>query len=107
MSDWQDSKTQLSTGSLTAFGISICTRHSVVTELAEMLNFCVAVAKAGLESHVESLFYDSNSCSCTFELKPHVERLDEIDLQLREIARDTIGQFEWHGTVEHGTPLAD
>lgn len=104
MNKWIDSKSQISEGSMTAFGISICTRHFKANEMAEMLMFCHQVAMAGLETSVAEVFYDSNACICSFELN-NVEPYSELDHQLLMIARNTLGQFEWNGTVEHGAPL--
>lgn len=92
---------------MTANGIYISTRHGRATKLAEMLNFCVLAAKQGLNSKVISLFYDTNSCSCSFELDPSVEEYDEVDTTLLAVARQTICQFEWSGIVNHGAPLYD
>ena len=102
-----DSKNSVTEGSMTACGINICTRHGKANELAEMLNFCVAASRANLESKVVSLFYDSNSCSCSFELASAVDPYDDDGKAILEIARQTIAQFEWDGLVEHGAPLDD
>jgi hypothetical protein len=90
---------------MTVFGIAVTTLHGKAYELAEMINFCVAVAGAGLERRVENVFYDSNDCCCRFELCPSVESFDEVDTVLRKIARQTISQFEWNGTIDHGHGL--
>lgn len=104
MSKWNDSKSQLSEGSLTAFGIPVSTRHSKAYEMAEMLNFCRKAAEAGLEDSVSSIFYDSGACLCQFELKD-VEPFGGLDQALLAIAEQTIGQFEWNGTIYHGITL--
>ncbi|MEE1881490.1 hypothetical protein V0R55_15085 [Pseudomonas soli] len=96
---------EVSVDSLKAFGILIDTRHGKATELAEMLNFCVAIAKKGLQNRVTSLFYDSNSCCCTFELCPSVEEFDGVAMEIRNTALATIGQFEWFGVINHGAPI--
>ncbi|MCG8291921.1 hypothetical protein [Pseudomonas entomophila] len=98
-------ESSVSVDSLTAHGIEICTRHGKAYELAEMLNFCIAVAKKGLQNRVSSLFYDSNSCCCYFELCPSVEEFDDVAEELMNSALETIGQFEWFGIVKHGAPL--
>ena len=96
---------EVSVDSLKAFGILIDTRHGKAAELAEMLNFCVAIAKKGLQSRVTSLFYDSNSCCCTFELCPSIEESDAVATEIRTVALSTIGQFEWFGVINHGAPI--
>lgn len=104
MADYYENNA-VSESSMTANGISICTRHGRATELAEMLNFCVLAARQGLNDKVTSLFYDTNSCCCSFELDPSVDQYGDVDAALLNIAKQTIGQFEWHGVVNHGAPL--
>ncbi|ROM84907.1 hypothetical protein BK652_10030 [Pseudomonas brassicacearum] len=96
---------EVSVGSMIVHGIEICTRHGKAYELAEMINFCVAAAGAGLERRVKSVFYDSNSCCCTFELAESIGPYDDVDETLRELALNTISQFEWNSTIEHGQGL--
>jgi len=67
-----------------------------------MLNFCVMAAKRGLNKKVISLFYDTNSCCCSFELDASVKECDDVDRALLDIAEQTIGQFEWRGFIRHG-----
>ncbi len=98
---------EVSVGSMTAHGIHIDTRLGKANELAEMLSFCVAIAKIGLQQRITSLFYDSNSCCCTFELCPSVDQFDDVAEEIEQVALSTIGQFEWFGVVRHGAPLAD
>jgi hypothetical protein len=98
-------ESNVSVDSLNAYGINISTRHGKAYELAEMLNFCVAIAKKELQSRVVSLFYDSNSCCCNFELCPSVEQFDEVADEILNTALETIGQFEWFGIIEHGAPM--
>lgn len=96
---------EVSEDSLKAFGISISTRHGKAYELAEMLNFCVAIQAEGLHKKVISLFYDSNSCCCNFELCPSVERYDDDYQAILGVGKKTISQFEWNGSVVHGAPM--
>jgi hypothetical protein len=96
---------EVSVDSMTAHGIDISTRHGKANELAEMLSFCVAIAKTGLQNRVMSLFYDSNSCCCTFELCPSIEQFDDVADEIEQVALKTIGQFEWFGIIRHGTPI--
>ena len=106
MADYYENNA-VSESAMTVNGISICTRHGRATELAEMLNFCVMAARRGLNNKVISLFYDTNSCSCSFELDASINEYDDVDTALLDIAVQTIGQFEWHGYVHHGAPLED
>ena len=105
MADYYENNA-VSETAMTVNGISVCTRHGRATELAEMLNFCVLAAKKGLNDKVISLFYDTNSCCCSFELHPSVSEYGDVDSALLAIAERTIGQFEWHGVVNHGAPLS-
>lgn len=91
---------QLDTGTLSAFGIYLQTRHNKAQELIEMLQFAQASARANLHQRVESVFYDSNACLCQFTFRPELNA-DEED-QFFQIAMKTISQFEWDGAVFHG-----
>jgi hypothetical protein len=93
---------EVSVESLEAFGISITTRHGRAYELAEMLDFCISIANKGLQDQVTSVFYDSKSCCCNFELPSSVERYSLIEENILATARETISQFDWYGTIEHG-----
>jgi hypothetical protein len=96
---------EVSEGTLKVFGMTITTRHGKAYELAEMLNFCVELERADLLGLVISLFYDSNSCCCTFELNPLVDVYDDNWSSILQVAKKTISQFEWNGSVVHGAPL--
>ncbi len=104
MSNWFDSKNQLSVGSLTAFGISISSRYSRATEMIEMLQFCQGLAVEGLEGAVGEVFYDSKSDICNFVLN-FDDRYSDLEKAILEVAKKTVSQFEWHGVVKHGTSL--
>ena len=58
---------QLSTCSLTAFGIELTTRYSKCGEMIDMLQFAQLAAQAGAASLVKALFYDSKAAVCSFE----------------------------------------
>jgi hypothetical protein len=85
--------------------IEISSRHDIESEITEMENFVAAAKQRSLAPYVCSLFYDSNSCCCNFELVDEVESYDPIAKELLEIALETIGQFEWFGQIQHGRPL--
>ena len=87
--------------------IDFVSRHSVESELREMENFVLMAREERLAPYVVSLFYDSNSCCCSFELADGVDEYGEIAAAIRDVARETIGQFEWFGTVDHGKPLEE
>jgi len=84
--------------------IEFVSRHNVESELREMEDFVQLAREERLAPYVVSLFYDSNSCCCSFELANGVDEYGEIAAAIRDVARETIGQFEWFGTVDHGKP---
>lgn len=85
-------------------GISICSRRNVESQTDEMINFCELAHEKGLSHLVESLLYCSNSDCCSFQFITTLERYSEDAMKLRQIAHETIGQFEWFGMVDHGRP---
>ncbi|ARV18576.1 hypothetical protein AEP_01632 [Curvibacter sp. AEP1-3] len=96
---------QVSPGTAVALGISLSTRHDKAGELVEMLNFATMVAQMGYEDLVTSVFYDSNSCTCNFELADGLTHADQGALAILHCAKQTITQFEWDGEIFHGAPL--
>ena len=84
------------------YGINITSRHDHDGEMKQMINFVEAAHQRSLTPYVRSLFYDSNSCCCNFELADEVEQYGPIANELLEIALETIGQFEWFGQIQHG-----
>jgi hypothetical protein len=87
------------------YGINVTSRHDHEAEMKEMVNFVESAHQQSLAPYVRSLFYDSNSCCCYFELADEVEPYGPIANELLEIALETIGQFEWFGKVQHGRNL--
>ncbi len=87
--------------------ISISSRGGHKSEYQEMENFVDIAHKTSLAPYVKSLFYDTNSCCCSFELADGVDQYSPIADELLAVAKATIGQFDWFGTVEHGTPLTE
>jgi len=88
-----------------AYGIEISSRDNRESQIQEMANFAEASYERSLASYVKSLFYDSKSNCCSFEFIQGVDQYGPIAGELLEIARETIGQFEWFGVIEHGVPL--
>lgn len=83
-------------------GISICSRRNKEDQIIEMVNFCEMAYDNDLSHLVESLLYCSNSDTCSFEFSNHFNRHGEDAHTLRAVARETITQFDWLGTIDHG-----
>lgn len=98
---------QIDTPAMLAFGISIITRHAKARQMAELLLFAEAAARAGLNHWVKEAFYDSNSDCCSFTLAKGLQEFGPEDTGLLQAARQTISQFEWRGTVHHGPGAPD
>lgn len=90
-----------------AYRIAISSRYEREGEIKEMVNFAEAANQQSLAPYVHSLFYDSNSCCCYFDLADKVEPYGFIANELLEIALETIAQFEWFGQIQHGKPLRE
>jgi hypothetical protein len=86
------------------YGIKICSRRQVESQIREMVNFCELAQKKGLSHFVTSMLYCSNSDCCSFEFSDEVEQYGGIANEIRQVARETIGQFDWFGSVDHGKP---
>lgn len=103
MTDWFDEKaSQVDVGSVTAFGIPLTSRYSKARELAEMLSFANLATSRDIAHHLKEVFYDSNSCCCSFKFKGRLNLGDTAERELLATAEETISQFEWFGTVYHG-----
>lgn len=61
-------------------------RHDLDYETKEMANFFEVAKNRFFAPYVRSLFYDSNSCCCNFELADDVKEFSPIAEQLLEIA---------------------
>jgi hypothetical protein len=90
---------QVAPGSLTAFGIQLCSRYAKAEEIVELLRFAEEATKACVAPYVKSVFYDSNSRCCSFELDNAVEFGSDIERELRIVGNRTLSQFDWFGTV--------
>ena len=98
---------QVSVHSLTAFGISITSRYAKARELAELLAFAEHSARFGVHKLVKEAFYDSKACLCTFEFTSEIGEYSTEAMLILEAARETVGQFDWFGYIEHGGPSRD
>lgn len=105
MSYFDEKSHQLGAGDCKAFGIQLVTRYAKAIEMAEMLNFARLVAQQRLHPFVEEVFYDSNACCCTFTLVPSLDPYSDAGEKIRQCALNSISQFDWNGTVHHGSGL--
>jgi hypothetical protein len=90
-----------------AFGIVIDSRYAQASELIELIKFAEAAARRKVSHYIKRAFYDSNANMCWFELDPSVQEGDAVATAILEAATESIGQFDWFGTVQHGGELAE
>jgi hypothetical protein len=107
MNPWSEEKVrQLDTGSMTAFGIRITSRHANAQEMIELIGFARAAAHANVNMFVAEAFYDSGSCCCSFKLSPALESAgDGAKEALRSAALETLSQFDLFDCIHHGRPM--
>ena len=87
--------------------IIMVSRHGNEVEEQEMQQFSAIAKEAGLDAFVRELFYDSNSCCCKFQFSGDLQISDEITHDLYLIASNTLSQFEWFDSIEHGCFMPD
>lgn len=104
---FEEKSQQVSPNSFTAFGIEISSRYGKANEIIEMINFSRLAAQRDVAHYVKSMFYDSKANICTFELVDSVKVFDPVATSLKQAAFETVSQFDWFDSVEHGTPLDD
>ena len=75
--------------------------------MVEMINFAKLSAMGELHTLVKEVFYDSKACLCTIELFDEGQWSSPQGRALLECAKQSIGQFQWNGTIGHGIHLLD
>lgn len=105
--DWFTEKPyQVDICSFRAFGIEIMSRHGKASELVEMLRFCEAVAKVGLNEFIENCFYDGNADLCRIILEDQEDEEGcpgrQFKPEIIYLAEEYITQFEVDGHIGHG-----
>lgn len=93
--------------SVSDHSIFIESRHDKANELAELNSFVDAAIEAELDMFVATAFYDSNSCCCSFTFRMGLRENEEAAQELLSLAKETISQFEWFGTIYHGNGFGD
>ncbi|MBA2672621.1 hypothetical protein [Ramlibacter sp.] len=109
MNPWSEEKVrQLDTGSMTAFGIRITSRHAYAQEMIELIGFAREACRANVNMYVTEAFYDSGSSCCNFTFSAALDSAGESARQaVLAAARETISQFDWFGAIQHGRPLLE
>ncbi|KXS51989.1 MAG: hypothetical protein AWU57_3632 [Marinobacter sp. T13-3] len=69
--------------------------------LVEMLEFTEQAALKNVAHYIQSAFYDSKACICSFELDSSIKEGDSVCQEIEDAARSTISQFELFGIVGH------
>jgi hypothetical protein len=92
------------TDTLAVHGISITSRSNIPREIAEMTKFCELLAQRGLAGHVERIYYDSKANLCSFKFSENLTEDNPASLEIKDVALETIGQFDWFGGAEQGKP---
>lgn len=90
---WSEKGSQVEPGALVAFGIPLQSRYGKAHEIMEMLAFAQLSAQAGVAGYVESVFYDSQSCCCTVQVKPGAERRPDVIELIGDCGDRTLCQF--------------
>lgn len=104
---FEEKSHQVTPGSLLAFGVDISSRYGKANEIIEMINFSRIAAQNEVAHYIKNVFYDSKANYCTIELNESVKNCDPVAIALKQAALESIGQFDWFGSVEHGAPLND
>lgn len=87
----------------TNHSITMVSRDGIDVEEREMQNFADRAKEIGVDAFVQNMFYDSNSCCCQFNFSGDFHESDKIAQELLSIALETISQFEWFGSIQHGS----
>src|SRR5262249_49922993 len=98
---------QIEPAALEAFGVPIDSRYGQARELIELINSANLLTEKRVPHSVNRALYDSKACMCTLELEPSVQQGDAVADAILEAATETIRQFDWFDTVQHGKPLSD
>lgn len=90
-----------------AYGIKIISRHGIDYEVEEMVNFAKLAHERCMTRYIRSVFYDSNSGTANIELAVKVKWSDPLAEEVKDIALETISQFDWFDMILHGKPLSE
>lgn len=76
-------------------------RYGTFEEDHQMERFIHEAASLGLSGHLLGLYYDSNASLCLIETVEGLTAEDADAVQLAEVARQHIAQFELLGIIGH------
>ena len=94
-------------GEIPEHEIIAISRDGIDLEIQEMQDFATKAKENGLDSFVQELFYDSNSGCCQFKFSGDIHAHDQLSNELLSIALETVSQFEWYGSIQHGNFIRD
>lgn len=93
-------------GALLVHGITLLTRHGILDELREMVDFAELAQTRGVARYVEGVFYDSSCCVAEIEFVIEPEPGDPVHRAVEWVALRTLSQFYLGGGyVQHGGRL--
>jgi len=96
---------QVTISKFEAFGVCVTSRYGKATEIIELINFSKHVCLSDVSGFIISVFYDSKSSCCSFEIDSSLKETSIIAKRIFEAAIACISQFEWFGTIYHGVPM--
>jgi hypothetical protein len=88
---------EVEVGTMKSFGITLSSRYHKASELSQMLNFTISLAKSDVHTLVESIFFDSKANFCSIELYKGMGEWEErrVDIQkVQQCANMTLEQFD-------------
>jgi hypothetical protein len=68
-SDSKHSEYKIIEGYIYCYGIRIQSRYEKINELLQMISFCKLAFENRICEYIDTIFYDSKSCICSFTLK--------------------------------------
>lgn len=96
---FEEKAEQIIPSTFQSYGIEVESRYGKAYEIIEMLKFVQFIKQLNLCSHVNSLFYDSKACICTFKFNDYLN--DDIQELFLEAGLQTISQFHFDDMIIH------
>jgi hypothetical protein len=93
-------KGQIDNYQMTCLGVHVSSRHGLIWEIIELMNFAKDLYAQEVDDIVKGVFYDSVSNTANIGWICDPERLDpEAVEKVIDIAKDNLTQFEHKGTI--------